>query len=122
MRRWRKKLAMAMEWMVSVLMVSVSLYNTGDRAKPITVNRNVVFKPVKTSSKFTFLNKLRTLLCHFALQSPYFSPDKKKEAPHKQAQHGHKQNLRLKKISLEKLVAAPENSDNTQLLPNPCCS
>ena len=77
MRRWRKKLAMAMEWMVSVLMVSVSLYNTGDRAKPITVNRNVVFKPVRTSKKFTFLTKLRNIevLC-VVLSSTYFLPDK----------------------------------------------
>ena len=71
MRRWRKKLAMAMEWMVSVLMVSVSLYSTGDRAKPITVNRNVVFKPVKTLGKFTFLTKLRILMSYYICYKAY---------------------------------------------------
>ena len=49
---------MAMEWMVSVLMVSVNLYSTGDRAKPITVNRNAVFKPARISDKFNLLIKL----------------------------------------------------------------
>ena len=87
MRRWRKKLAMAMEWMVSVLMVSVSLYNTGDRAKPITVNRNVVVKPVRTLNKFTFLTKLRILMSYYVLSRTYFLPDKEGEAPHKQALH-----------------------------------
>ena len=50
---------MAMVWMVSVLMVSVSLYSTGDRANPIVVKRKVVLMPARSPVRVKFLTRLR---------------------------------------------------------------
>jgi len=47
-----------MEWMVSVLMVSVSLYSTGERANPITMNRKVFFKAAMISSMSRLLSAM----------------------------------------------------------------
>ena len=54
-----RRLDMAMVWMVSVLMVSVSLYSTGDRANPIAVKRNVVLMPARSPVRVKFLTRLR---------------------------------------------------------------
>ena len=50
-----------MVWMVSVLMVSVSLYSTGERANPMMVKRNVVLMAERTPVKFTFLVKVKDI-------------------------------------------------------------
>ena len=53
---------MAMVWIVSVLMVSVSLYSTGDRANPIVVKRKVVLMPARSPVRVTFLTRLEEVL------------------------------------------------------------